>query len=84
MIDNDSVVQAAGTLRRIANRLASLNSGRIVTPVPQLGPQTESRRTAVLEVIIGTFTRGSTSSAALTASVQRPRGHSHGPSHPKT
>jgi hypothetical protein len=40
-----------GTLRRIANRLAWIASGRIVAPTPQLDPATESAREAVLEAI---------------------------------
>ncbi|MGA7760530.1 MAG: FUSC family protein [Candidatus Binataceae bacterium] len=50
-VDHNAIVEAAGTLRRIANRLASIATGRIVTPVPQLDPVTESAREAVLDAI---------------------------------
>jgi len=32
------MVEAAGTLRRIANPLASIATGRIVAPTPRLTP----------------------------------------------
>jgi hypothetical protein len=38
-------------LRRIANRLASIATGRIAIPTPQLDPVTESAREAVLDTI---------------------------------
>jgi Fusaric acid resistance protein family len=44
MINHKAVVEAAGTLRRVANRLASISTGRIVFPVPELDPTTESAR----------------------------------------
>ena len=50
-VNHNSIVEAAGTLRRIANRLAWIASGRIVAPTPQLDPATESAREAVLEAI---------------------------------
>jgi len=50
-VNHNAIVEAAGTLRRIANRLASIATGRIVTPVPQLDPATESAREAVLDAI---------------------------------
>jgi uncharacterized membrane protein YccC len=50
-VNNNAIVEAAGTLRRIANRLASIASGRLVTPVRQLDPVTESAREAVLDAI---------------------------------
>ena len=50
-VNHNAIVEAAGTLRRIANRLASIATGRIVTPVPQLDPVTESAREAVLDAI---------------------------------
>jgi hypothetical protein len=52
-VDHNAIVEAAGTLRRIANRLASIATGRIVIPVPQLDPVTESAREAVLDAIRG-------------------------------
>jgi hypothetical protein len=51
MVNHSAIVEAVGTLRRIANRLASIATGRIVTPAPQLDPVTESAREAVLDVI---------------------------------
>ena len=51
MVDHNAIVAAAGTLRRIANRLASIATGRIVAPTPQLDPVTESARAAVLDAI---------------------------------
>ena len=50
-VNHNAIVEAAGTLRRIANRLASIATGRIVTPMPQLDPVTESAREAVLDAI---------------------------------
>ncbi len=44
LVDHNSIVEAAGTLRRIANRLSSIATGRIVAPLPQLDPTTESPR----------------------------------------
>ena len=38
MVNHNAIVEAAGTLRRIANRLASIATGRIVTPAPPLDP----------------------------------------------
>jgi uncharacterized membrane protein YccC len=52
-VNQNAIVEAAGTLRRIANRLASIATGRIVTPTPQLDPVTESAREAVLDAIRG-------------------------------
>ncbi|MBV8772285.1 MAG: FUSC family protein [Deltaproteobacteria bacterium] len=51
MIDHRAVVEAAGTLRRIANRLASIATGRIAFPLPALDPTTESAREAVFVAI---------------------------------
>lgn len=51
MVNHDAIVQAAGALRRIANRLASIASDRIATPMPQLDADTESARTATLDAI---------------------------------
>ena len=50
-VNHNAIVEASGTLRRIANRLASIATDRIVTPVPQLDPVTESAREAVLDAI---------------------------------
>ncbi|HEY2524165.1 MAG TPA: FUSC family protein [Candidatus Binataceae bacterium] len=51
MVDHNAIVEAAGTLRRIANRLASISTSRIVTPTPQLDPMSESAREFALEEI---------------------------------
>jgi hypothetical protein len=50
-VDHHAIVQAAGTLRRIANRLASIAIGRVVARLPQLDLATESAREAVLVAI---------------------------------
>jgi uncharacterized membrane protein YccC len=50
-VNRNAIVEAAGTLRRIANRLASIATGRIDTPMPQLDPVIESARKAVLDAI---------------------------------
>ncbi len=50
-VNHSAIVEAAGTLRRIANRLASIATERIATPTPQLDSVTESAREAVLEAI---------------------------------
>jgi hypothetical protein len=50
-VDHNAIVEAAGTLRRIANRLASIATERIVTPAPQLDPMTELAREAVLDAV---------------------------------
>jgi hypothetical protein len=52
-VNPDAIVEAAGTLRRIANRLASIANARVVASMPQLDPVTESARKAVLEAIRG-------------------------------
>jgi hypothetical protein len=51
MVDHDSIVQAAGTLRRIANRLAGISMGRIRGALPPLDDDTESAREAMLAAI---------------------------------
>ena len=50
-VNHNAIVEAAGTLRRIANRLASIATGRIVTPMPQLDAVTESAREAMIDAI---------------------------------
>ncbi|MGA9725325.1 MAG: FUSC family protein [Candidatus Binatus sp.] len=50
-VNHNAILEAAGTLRRIANRLASIAAGRIVTPTPPLDAVTESAREAVLDAI---------------------------------
>ena len=51
MVNHDSIVQAAGTLRRIANRLAGISVGRIRAALPPLDDATESVREAILAAI---------------------------------
>ena len=51
LVNHSAIVQASSRLRRIANRLASIANERIVNPVPQLDPVTESAREAVLDAI---------------------------------
>jgi hypothetical protein len=50
-VNHNAIVEASGTLRRIANRLASVATERIATPVPPLDATTESAREAVLVAI---------------------------------
>ena len=52
-VDHNAIVEAAGILRHIANRLASISTGRIVVPMPALDPETESAREATLVAICG-------------------------------
>jgi hypothetical protein len=51
MIDHDSVIHAAGNLRRIANRLASIAIGQINFPRLPLDEATLAARQAVLAAI---------------------------------
>jgi len=51
LVDHHAIVEAAGTLRRIANRLSSITTGRIVNPPPQLDLATESARGAFFAAI---------------------------------
>jgi hypothetical protein len=48
---HDGIVDAAGTLRRIANRLTSIATGRVATQMPQLDPVTEFARERVFQTI---------------------------------
>jgi hypothetical protein len=50
-VDSPAIVEAAGTLRRIANRLSYIAAGRIYCLLPELDPATESERIAVLTAI---------------------------------
>jgi len=52
-VNHSAIVEAAGALRRVANRLASIATERIVAPGPRLDPMTESAREAVLVAIRG-------------------------------
>jgi len=48
---HDGIVEAAGTLRRIVNRLSSIATARVLTQMPQLDSVTESARERVFDVI---------------------------------
>ena len=48
MVNHDSILQAAGTLRRIANRLAIISTARTIIAPPPLDDETESARQAVV------------------------------------
>ncbi len=50
---HDGIVEAAGTLRRIANRLSSIATARVLTQMPQLDPVTESAHERVFNAIRG-------------------------------
>jgi len=53
---HDGIVEAAGTLRRISNRLSSIASARVLTQMPQLDPVTEFARERVFNAIRGQLT----------------------------
>jgi hypothetical protein len=48
---HNGIVEAAGTLRRIANLLSSIATARVLTQMPQLGPVTELARERVFNAI---------------------------------
>jgi hypothetical protein len=48
MVNHHAIVDAAGTLRRIANRLSSIATERILTPLAELDPVSESARQEVI------------------------------------
>ena len=50
-VDHNAIVKAAGTLRRIANTLSSVATGRIVNQMPPLDPVTEIAREQVFDAI---------------------------------
>jgi hypothetical protein len=50
-VDHNAIVEAAGTLRQIANRLSSIATGRILTQMPQLDAVTEFARERVFDAI---------------------------------
>jgi len=51
LVDHNAIVEAASFLRRIANRLSSMATGRIVAPPPPLDPVTEKARADALAVL---------------------------------
>jgi uncharacterized membrane protein YccC len=50
-VNHSAIVEAASTLRRMANRLSSIATTRLTAPVPPLDPITESARKAVFDAI---------------------------------
>jgi uncharacterized membrane protein YccC len=48
---HDGIVEAAGTLRRISNRLSSIATARVLVQMPQLDPVTEQARERVFNTI---------------------------------
>ena len=50
---HDGIVEAAGTLRRISNRLSSIATARVLIQMPQLDPVTEFARERVFNTIRG-------------------------------
>ncbi len=51
LIDHEALVQASGTLRRIANRFAGLAAERLSTPVPPLDASTQAARDAIFSAL---------------------------------
>ena len=51
LIDHAAVVQASGTLRRIANRFAGLANERITAPLPRLDDLAENSRDATFDAL---------------------------------
>jgi len=50
---HDGIVEAAGTLRRISNRLSSIATARVLTQMPRLDPVTEFARERVFNTVRG-------------------------------
>jgi hypothetical protein len=50
---HSGIVEAAGAFRRIANRLSSIATARVLTEMPQLDPVTEFARERVFNAIRG-------------------------------
>jgi hypothetical protein len=67
LVDHNSIVEAAGTLRRIANRLSSIATGRIVAPRLNWIRRRSRRGRRSSPRLAGSFSRGSTSLVALGA-----------------
>jgi hypothetical protein len=51
LVNHHAIIEAAGGLRRIANRLAWIATGRISSPVPSLDEHAEAQRDAVFIAI---------------------------------
>ncbi|MBV8362524.1 MAG: FUSC family protein [Deltaproteobacteria bacterium] len=78
IVNHDAIVDAVGTLRRIANRLASIGAGHIINPRPQLDPATELDHAMALYVIrnqlqswLEFFSRGGVLSPAAAEALAR-------------
>jgi uncharacterized membrane protein YccC len=52
-IDHEALVQASGTLRRIANRFAGLATERITMPLPRLDDPTQAVHDAIFDALRG-------------------------------
>jgi len=52
-VHHDGIVEAAGTLRRISNRLSSIATARVLVQMPPLDPVTEFARERVFNTIRG-------------------------------
>jgi hypothetical protein len=50
---HDGIVEAAGTLRRLSNRLSMIATARVLTQTPQLDPITDSARERVYNAVRG-------------------------------
>jgi len=53
---HDGIVEAAGTLRRISNRMSSIATARVLTQMPQLDPVAEFARERFFQAIRGQLT----------------------------
>ncbi len=53
---HDGIVEAAGTLRRISNRLSSIASARVLTQMPQLDSVAEFARARFFQAVRGQLT----------------------------
>lgn len=53
IVDSYAIIEAAGTLRRIANRLAAISVGRILSPMLQLDSETEAARDSMFDALRG-------------------------------
>jgi uncharacterized membrane protein YccC len=82
LIDHDAVVQSAGTIRRIAHRIASFARLSILQPLPRLDDRIQAARAAAFDAIRARMqawlafyqrTRGMTSAAALALAASRSR-----------
>ena len=56
LVDHNAIIEATGALRRIANRFASIATGRISVPLPRIDPTVESERAKVLDTVVRQLT----------------------------